>query len=469
MAYPSRRPGSQPRRVPTSPRRRDVLLPEGEAVHSQARTCIVGRSHRFAGPRRCRPSAAFREPDGGHYVAEACRGSPHRPYPGACRRQRRAARRSRRSREGLKVSCDRTQELADANTELRVGLDAREKAAQVLTDRTQELADANAELRAGLDAREKAAQVLTDRTQELADANAELQAGTRRSARRPRGSLPTRNTGAGRRQRRTAGGLDARGGRAESSPSERGSWQTPAPPSTGGLDAREKAAQILTDRTRELAVRQCRTARSRSLRRSREGRGRPHRADTGARRRQLRAAGGLDASREGRRRSLPRPNTGAGRRQRRTAGLVSTLARRPLLQVLTDRTQELADANAELRAGLAAREQAAQVLTGRTQELADANAELRAGLAAREQAAQVLTERTQELAVAHAEHRAGLDAREAAQVSPTEHRSWPTPTLSCAPGLDAREKELHQSSPSEPGSSRSYRPGCRPPRNSFRP
>ena len=57
----------------------------------------------------------------------------------------------------------RTQELADANTELRFGLDAREKAAEVLTQRTQELADANTELRSGLDAREKAAEVLTQR------------------------------------------------------------------------------------------------------------------------------------------------------------------------------------------------------------------------------------------------------------------------------------------------------------------
>ena len=92
-------------------------------------------------------------------------------------------------------------------------------------------------------------------------------------------------------------------------------------------------------------------------------------------------------------------------------------AREQAAQVLTDRTRELADANAELRAGLAAREQAAQILTERTRELADANAELRAGLAAREQAAQVLTDRTRELANANGELRAGLDARErAAQV-----------------------------------------------------
>ena len=49
-----------------------------------------------------------------------------------------------------------------------------EQAAQVLTERTRELADANAELRAGLDARERTAQVLTDRTQELETAQARL-------------------------------------------------------------------------------------------------------------------------------------------------------------------------------------------------------------------------------------------------------------------------------------------------------
>jgi len=95
-------------------------------------------------------------------------------------------------------------------------------------------------------------------------------------------------------------------------------------------------------------------------------------------------------------------------------------AREQAAAVLTERTQELADANAELRAGLAAREQAAAVLTERTQELADANAELRVGLAAREQAAAVLTERTQELADANAELRAGLAAREQAAAVLTE-------------------------------------------------
>jgi len=101
--------------------------------------------------------------------------------------------------KAAQVLTERTQELADANTELRAGLDAREKAAQVLTRRTQELADANAELRAGLDARERAAQVLTARTQELAAANTELRF---------------------------------------------------------GLDAREKAAQVLTERSRALEIMQ---------------------------------------------------------------------------------------------------------------------------------------------------------------------------------------------------------------------
>ena len=68
----------------------------------------------------------------------------------------------------------RTQELADANTELRSGLDAREKAAEVLTQRTQELADANTELRSGLDARERAAEVLTQRTRDLEIVQARL-------------------------------------------------------------------------------------------------------------------------------------------------------------------------------------------------------------------------------------------------------------------------------------------------------
>jgi PAS domain S-box-containing protein len=89
-------------------------------------------------------------------------------------------------------------------------------------------------------------------------------------------------------------------------------------------------------------------------------------------------------------------------------------AREEAAQVLTDRTRELADANNELRAGLAAREQAAQVLTDRTRQLADANTELRSGLAAGEQAAQVLTDRTQELADANTDLRTGLPAREQA-------------------------------------------------------
>ena len=50
----------------------------------------------------------------------------------------------------------------------------RKRAAEALTERTRELADANAELRAGLDARERTAQVLTDRTQELETAQARL-------------------------------------------------------------------------------------------------------------------------------------------------------------------------------------------------------------------------------------------------------------------------------------------------------
>ena len=53
--------------------------------------------------------------------------------------------------------------------------------------------------------------------------------------------------------------------------------------------------------------------------------------------------------------------------------------RKHAAEVLIERTQELAAANTELRAGLAAREEAAQVLTDRTRELADANTELRTG------------------------------------------------------------------------------------------
>ena len=59
-------------------------------------------------------------------------------------------------------------------------------------------------------------------------------------------------------------------------------------------------------------------------------------------------------------------------------------------------TRSIADGDRGL--GFTEREQAAAVLTERTQELADANAELRGGVAEREQAAAVLTERTQELA-----------------------------------------------------------------------
>ena len=50
--------------------------------------------------------------------------------------------------------------------------------------------------------------------------------------------------------------------------------------------------------------------------------------------------------------------------------------RKQAAKVLTERTQELATANTELRSGLAAREQAGQILIERTQELADANSEL---------------------------------------------------------------------------------------------
>ena len=65
---------------------------------------------------------------------------------------------------------------------------------------------------------------------------------------------------------------------------------------------------------------------------------------------------------------------GAGRRQRRAAGR----ARRTRTgRAGSDRPDpELADANAELRAGLAAREQAAQVLTERTRDLETVQARL---------------------------------------------------------------------------------------------
>jgi len=130
-------------------------------------------------------------------------------------------------KQAAEALTERTQELADANAELRAGLDAREKAAQVLTDRTQELADANTELRAGLDARERAAQVLTDRTQELANANAELRAG-----------------------------LDARERAAQVLTDRTRELANANAELRAGLDARERAAQILTDRTRELETAQ---------------------------------------------------------------------------------------------------------------------------------------------------------------------------------------------------------------------
>ena len=180
---------------------------------------------------------------------------------------------------------DRTQELADANAELRAGLDAREKAAQVLTDRTQELADANAELRAGLDAREKAAP----------------------GAHRP-------DSRAGRRQRRAPGGSRrSRADRAGLTDRTRG-WSTPTP-SPGWP------------------------------RRPWEGRRRSSPTEL---------------------KSWPTPTPSSGQ--------ASTPVERA--QVLTDRTKELADANAELRAGLDAREKAAEVLTERTRDLEIAQARL---------------------------------------------------------------------------------------------
>jgi PAS domain S-box-containing protein len=50
----------------------------------------------------------------------------------------------------------------------------RKQAAEALADRTRELADANAELRTGLDSRERGAQVLIERTHELETAQAKL-------------------------------------------------------------------------------------------------------------------------------------------------------------------------------------------------------------------------------------------------------------------------------------------------------
>ena len=60
-----------------------------------------------------------------------------------------------------------TRSIADGDRGL--GFTERERAAAVLTERTQELADANAELRGGVAEREQAAAVLTERAQELAD------------------------------------------------------------------------------------------------------------------------------------------------------------------------------------------------------------------------------------------------------------------------------------------------------------
>ena len=70
-ASPPRRPRGRPCPGPTDPRRRNLLLPDGEAVHSQAGAGVVDRPERFAGPRRRGPSAAYRETDGGHHAAQA--------------------------------------------------------------------------------------------------------------------------------------------------------------------------------------------------------------------------------------------------------------------------------------------------------------------------------------------------------------------------------------------------------------